>query len=345
MTIREFVDLFYIKSYLKNQDRAFKNLVKGSVESYDLLTYDDDSYHGILAGNNPHMFAKQVIDAGLTVEKISHHIETLYPIKHNGSVKTKEQYQNKTYQEALFDQVKDKFDGITLENMSDILANALFTIMQDEANEKESATSRPPKPANSSNTADIQNDISTDLPDVLSTVEKEDIEHYCGLINSSLQNIKRQAEALERKQREISDLTFVLENSLPKNRHSRKIWHRQKVKVLWKPEHKWKIPNSEWVKARRRYKEYQENESKKLIENADSNYNQLEKYCRKMTHQLITKQDLDPSIKAIYEIIQKIGDKKYKATTPETFSYSALSLLVSDYQNRYRRLLIFIQGK
>ena len=92
MTIREFVDLFYIKSYLKNQDRAFKNLVKGSVESYDLLTYDDDSYHGILAGNNPHMFAKQVIDAGLTVEKISHHIETLYPIKHNGSVKAKEQY-------------------------------------------------------------------------------------------------------------------------------------------------------------------------------------------------------------------------------------------------------------
>ena len=192
---------------------------------------------------------------------------------------------------------------------------------------------------------DIQNDISTDLPDVLSTVEKEDIEHYCGLINSSLQNIKRQAEALERKQREISDLTFVLENSLPKNRHSRIIWHRQKVKVLWKPERKWKIPNPEWVKARRRYKEYQENESKKLIENADSNYNQLEKYCRKMTHQLITKQDLDPSIKAIYEIIQKIGDKKYKATTPETFSYSALSLLVSDYQNRYRRLLIFIQGK
>lgn len=149
MTIREFVDLFYIKSYLKNQDQAFKNLVKGSVESYDLLTYDDDSYHGILAGNNPHMFAKQVIDAGLTVEKISHHIETLYPIKHNGSVKAKEQYQNKTYQEALFDQIKDKFDGITLENMSDILANALFTIMQDEANEKESATSRPPKKGNS----------------------------------------------------------------------------------------------------------------------------------------------------------------------------------------------------
>lgn len=197
----------------------------------------------------------------------------------------------------------------------------------------------------SSNTADIQNDISTDLPDVLSAVEKEDIEHYCGLINSSLQNIKRQAEALERKQREINDLAFVLENTLPKNSHSRKIWHRQKVKVLWKPDRKWKIPNPEWVKAKRRYKDYQENESKKLIENADSNYNQLEKYCRKMTHQLINKQDLDPSIKAIYEIIQKIGDKKYKATTPETFSYSALSLLVSDYQNRYRRLLIFIQGK
>ncbi len=194
-------------------------------------------------------------------------------------------------------------------------------------------------------TADAQNDISSDLPDALSAAEKETIEHYCGLINSSLHSIKRQAEALERKQREINDLAFVLENTLPKNSHSRKIWHRQKVRVLWKPERKWKIPNPEWVKAKRRYIELQENESKKLIENADSNYNQLEKYCRKMTHQLINKQDLAPSIKAIYEIIQKIGDKKYKATTPETFSYSALSLLVSDYQNRYRRLLIFIQGK
>ncbi len=149
MTIREFVDLFYIKSYLKNQDRAFKNLVKGSVESCDLLKYDDDSYHGILAGNNPHLFAQQVLKAELRVEKISKYIKTLYSKRHNGSDKAQKLYQNKTYQEALFDQIKDKFDGITLENMSDILANALFTIIQDEANEKESATSRPPKKGNS----------------------------------------------------------------------------------------------------------------------------------------------------------------------------------------------------
>lgn len=345
MTIGNFVDLFYIKEYLHNKNLAFMELIKNSVQNRNLLIYSKDTYRGIIYGNNIHEFAKSVMSAGLSIERISQHIKTLYSKRHNGSDKAQKLYQNKTYQEALFDQIKDKFDGITLENMSDILANALFSIIQDEANEKESATSRPPKPANSSNTADIQNDISTDLPDVLSAVEKEDIEHYCGLINSSLQNIKRQAEALERKQREISDLAFVLENTLPKNSRSRKIWHRQKVKVLWKPERKWKIPNPEWVKAKRRYIELQENESKKLIENADSNYNQLEKYCRKMTHQLINKQDLAPSIKAIYEIIQKIGDKKYKATTPETFSYSALSLLVSDYQNRYRRLLIFIQGK
>lgn len=190
MTIREFMNLFYIKEYLKNQDRAFKNLVKGSVERCDLLTYDDDSYHGILAGNNPHLFAKQVIDAGLTVEKISHHIETLYPIKHNGSVNAKEQYQNKAYQEALFDQIKGKFDGITLENMSGVLAQMFCDIIQDAAKESENAS----KPRNASRIV-----LSYTIPDD----EKKAILNLCGLICGSLQCIKQKIETIDRKQHEL----------------------------------------------------------------------------------------------------------------------------------------------
>ena len=190
MTIREFVGLFYIKAYLKNQDLAFKNLVKGSVENCNLLTYDDDSYHGILAGNNPHMFAKQVIDAGLTVEKISHHIETLYPIKHNGSGKAQEQYQDKTYKEALYVKIKDKTDGITLEKMSGVLAQMFCDIIQDAAKESENAS----KPRNASRIV-----LSYTIPDD----EKKAILNLCGLICGSLQCIKQKIETIDRKQHEL----------------------------------------------------------------------------------------------------------------------------------------------
>ncbi len=149
MTIGNFVDLFYIKEYLHNKNLAFMELIKNSVQNLNLLIYSKHTYRGIIYGDNIHEFAKSVMSAGLSTERISQHIKTLYSKRHNGTKKNKEKYQNKTYQDALFDQIKDKFEGITLENMSDILANALFTIIQDEANEKESATSRPPKKGNS----------------------------------------------------------------------------------------------------------------------------------------------------------------------------------------------------
>lgn len=149
MTIGNFVDLFYIKEYLHNKNLAFMELIKNSVQNLNLLIYTKDTYRGIIYGNNIHEFAKSVMSAGLSTERISQHIKTLYSKRHNGTKKNKEKYQNKTYQDALFDQIKDKFEGIMLENMSDILANALFTIIQDEANEKESATSKPPKKGNS----------------------------------------------------------------------------------------------------------------------------------------------------------------------------------------------------
>lgn len=187
-------------------------------------------------------------------------------------------------------------------------------------------------------TADAQNDISSDLPDALSAAEKETIEHYCGLINSSLHSIKLQTDALERKQREINALTPHLSEKPQIKGQLRKTHIRWKAKVNVAKQK----PN--WLKAQK-WKEYLELELNNIQKKANTDYSQLEKYCRKMTQLLTNKQDLDPSIKAVYEIIQKIGDKKYKATSPEAFRYSDLLLLISDYQKRYRRLMFFIQGK
>lgn len=192
MTIGNFVDLFYIKEYLHNKDLAFMELIKNSVQNLNLLIYTKDTYRGIIYGNNIHEFAKSVMSAGLSTERISQHIKTLYSKRHNGTKKNKEKYQNKTYQGALFDQVKDKFEGIMLENMSDILANALFTIIQDAAKDIEPETASKPRDASSIV-------LSYTIPDD----EKKAILNLCGLICGSLQCIKQKIETIDRKQHEL----------------------------------------------------------------------------------------------------------------------------------------------
>ncbi len=197
MTIGNFIELFYIKAYLKNQDRAFMNLIKGSVQYSDVLSYAEPSYHGFVHGNNIASFAAQVLDAGLSVETISKYInKTLYPTRHNGSPKAKAQYQNKTYKDALYDQVKDKFDEITPENMSDILAQTLFSIIQDAAMDKGSVKSSKPRNATSILS-------SYTIP----AEEKTAILNLCGLINGTLQDIKHKIEAIDRKQHELRGLS------------------------------------------------------------------------------------------------------------------------------------------
>lgn len=192
MTIGNFVDLFYIKEYLHNKDLAFMELIKNSVQNLNLLIYTKDTYRGIIYGNNIHEFAKSVMSAGLSTERISQHIKTLYSKRHNGTKKNKEKYQNKTYQGALFDQVKDKFEGIMLENMSDILANALFTIIQDAAKDIEPETASKPRDAS-------RIVLSYTIPDD----EKKAILNLCGLICGSLQCIKQKIETIDRKQHEL----------------------------------------------------------------------------------------------------------------------------------------------
>ncbi len=130
MEFKEFVNIFYIGGYLKPKTDALSRFLKGSVASPDKLSFSEDALKSYIRGDPIHTLASALIDAGLSTERISAYIKSLYETKHKGTPTYKERYGNQTYKEALYAQIKDKFDGITPENLSAVLATEFFAIIQ-----------------------------------------------------------------------------------------------------------------------------------------------------------------------------------------------------------------------
>ena len=135
MEYKEFVNAFYIGGYLKPKTDALNKFLKGGVASPDKLSFSENALKSYMRGDPIHTLASALIDAGLSTERISAYIKSLYETKHKGTPTYKKRYGNKTYKEALFDQVKGEFDGITLENMSEVLAKEFFSLIK-AANEE-----------------------------------------------------------------------------------------------------------------------------------------------------------------------------------------------------------------
>ena len=135
MEYKEFVNAFYIGGYLKPKTDALNKFLKGGVASPDKLSFSENALKSYMRGDPIHTLASALIDAGLSTERISAYIKSLYETKYKGTPTYKKRYGNKTYKEALFDQVKGEFDGITLKNMSEVLAKEFFSLIK-AANEE-----------------------------------------------------------------------------------------------------------------------------------------------------------------------------------------------------------------
>ena len=162
-------------------------------------------------------------------------------------------------------------------------------------------TSVPLQPtANNTNVVGAQNKSDIAAVYTISDDEKRAVMNICEIIKRSLESIKQKTEAIDRKQHELASIS---EDT-----------------------------------SQQRWKEYLEYELKALHKAVKELYSKLDKYCADLTGLLLNKQHLHPSFKAIYEIASQIGDEKLKITCPATFSYSALALVITNFQKYYEHL-------
>ncbi|MBR3044904.1 MAG: hypothetical protein IKH27_11025 [Oscillospiraceae bacterium] len=170
---------------------------------------------------------------------------------------------------------------------------------QSEAEQNASSVSLQ-QTANSTTIVDAQNKSDIALSYTITDDEKRAVMNICEIIKRSLESIKQKTEVIDRKQHELASIS---EDT-----------------------------------SQQRWKEYLEYELKALHKAVKELYSKLDKYCADLTELLLNKQHLHPSFKAIYEIASQIGDEKLKSTCPATFSYSALALVITNFQKNYERL-------
>lgn len=130
--------------------------------------------------------------------------------------------------------------------------------------------------------------------------EKSIIKNIGNLICNALRTIKQKTDEINRKQFELQNLSDSEENP------------------------RWK-----------RYLEYDLN---MLKESFDVSYSELEDKCADIVKLLEAKKHLNKSLQKIYDIASEICSYKYKITHPKAFSYTAFSLMVSDFQNNFDQL-------
>lgn len=289
MEFKELINVFYVKGYFKTKLDAVKKLLKGSVAEPDKVSISDNALNSYMRGDSIYSLAITLIEAGFSVDKMSAYINGLYGKKHKGTPTYKERFGNQTYKDALYNQVKGKFVGITTDNMSEILATAFFTIIQDAANEKESE-----KASKSREVSVIVHDYT------MTDNEKRALLNLCESINRTLKDIKQKAEAMDRRQYQLEEVS--------------------------KDE------------SQQRWKEYLECDLKALQKAINGLYSESDKYCADLSKLLTNKQHLHPSCKAIYEIASQIGDEKNKITGSDSSRYSALTLVMRNFQKNYELL-------
>lgn len=141
MLFSDIIRILYIDSgFFGKQPLFLKTLLENSVEKPDLITFADPTYKGYFIGNNLTELAPILIEAGLSKDKISNHIKSLYETKFKKVKTQKSHLIGKKYREALFEEASNKLNSINQENIADILAEELYNTIK-EINDELSANS------------------------------------------------------------------------------------------------------------------------------------------------------------------------------------------------------------
>lgn len=202
MTFQEIIKLLYVSSgYSKTQSAFLSKLLKGCVDNSNKIFLSDSALKGFFHGNNITNIAHTLIEAGLSVDKISKYIESLYEKQHNDSLTYNKRFNGKTYKDSLFEEAQKIFPDITEDNMSTVLANEFYKIIEDACN-KDTATD---------STNDVEQLDSKDSTITLSysitELEKKEIKNICRLIDSALSKVRLYTKDISERQFKIKNLT------------------------------------------------------------------------------------------------------------------------------------------
>lgn len=321
MEFTEFANIIYIRGYFKTKPEAMEKLFKGSVAEPGKVSVSKAAINGYLRGETISSLAITLINAGLSIDKMSSYIKSLYEKKHRGTPTYKERFGNQTYKDALYNQVKGKFVGITTDNMSEILATAFFTIIQDAANEKESEKASKPREAS-----------EIVLNFTMTNDEKRAILNLCELIYRKLQDIMHTVNDIDKKRQELKHIAHMLAEKIQKCKSIYKAGHLLKSKIRWRLKRNGTIREPKWMRMQR-WKTYLEFGVKSLNNSIDKDCTKLQDYCMKIAKLLENKKNINPNIDKLYELAHKVSNDKH--ICPESIEYSRFFILVSDFQMIY----------
>ena len=127
-----FINSIYIRGYFDNGSvngetytaKPFfvLNLLIGSVRKPNLISFTEPALNGYICGNSIDTVVEALINAEYSNELLENYIKELYERQHKNTPTYQDRFKGKNYKEALYEEVKDKYPGITPDNMSDILA-------------------------------------------------------------------------------------------------------------------------------------------------------------------------------------------------------------------------------
>lgn len=202
MTFQEIITLLYVNSaYFKTQSKFLSDLLKGSVDDSNKVSLSDSALKGFFQGNNITNLAHQLFTAGFSIDNLSNYIESLYEKPHKDTPTYKEKFKGKTYKEALYERAKKKFSAITQDNMSTVLAEQFYKILEDACNTYTATDSK----------NDVEQlkpkDSTITLSYSITESEKKEITNICNLINSAFHKVEFYTKDISKKQFEIKNLT------------------------------------------------------------------------------------------------------------------------------------------
>lgn len=208
MNLKDLIHILYIRGYCDNLPIFLNNLLKASVVDKEKISFSKANLDAFIRGESIDTLSIALEESKYSKTLLSVHIKSLYSLKHTDSKTFNNRFGDKTYKEALYDKIKDefmdKFPDITIENMSELLANCFDVIYKKSINEIYNKKSRSLKMQNS-NTS-VENSYS------LTDNEKQAIINICDKISQTLDTIRKSINKIESVRKDIEEFSNSEEN-------------------------------------------------------------------------------------------------------------------------------------
>lgn len=199
MDFKTFFRVFHIKAYLGTQIDALEKLLKAIVRKPDDIAYAKSTLSGFIHGDRISQLAMNLIQAGFSSDRMSAYIKSLYPLKPKPTYA--ERYHNKPYVEALYDNVKQEFPDMKMDEVAEYLTKEFSNLIRTE-NEKSDKKAKPWSEADYVKKHTITDD------------KKKAIVNACNLIIEALREVKFQTNRIINKQDELKHMNMPTEETL-----------------------------------------------------------------------------------------------------------------------------------